>query len=263
MLAAAAPLLTPRTMELSGSDAVFVLPGADLGLVARCLAYGLRLNGGATCIAPRRVFVPRDQVARLEALLLPLLPAVADAAVPAGVAAVLDGLLDEAQAAGAAVHRAGPGRPAVVTGARAEMTLLQRDVFAPWLALVPVVDMEEALRLDALCPFALGASVFGPAAVARRFANRVRAGSVCVNDVIVPTADPRLPFGGAGRSGFGRTRGAEGLLAMTAVRTVSERRGWFRPHLVPPGEKDAARFLGMVRLLHGTWFRRRSPISEP
>ncbi|WP_282183732.1 hypothetical protein, partial [Azospirillum brasilense] len=37
-------------MELSGNDAVFVLPGADLGTVARPLAFGLRLNGSATCI---------------------------------------------------------------------------------------------------------------------------------------------------------------------------------------------------------------------
>ena len=54
----AAETLTPAAMELSGCDAVFVLPGADSALVAACLAYGLRLNGGATCIAPRRVFVP-------------------------------------------------------------------------------------------------------------------------------------------------------------------------------------------------------------
>ena len=57
---AAAATLTPSTMELSGSDAVFVLPGADIALVASCLAYGLRLNGGQTCIAPRRVFVARE-----------------------------------------------------------------------------------------------------------------------------------------------------------------------------------------------------------
>ena len=45
--------LTPATMELSGCDAVFVLESADLDRVARCLAFGLRFNGSATCIAPR------------------------------------------------------------------------------------------------------------------------------------------------------------------------------------------------------------------
>ena len=250
VLQAAAPLLTPCTMELSGADAVFVLPGAGLDLVARCLAYGLRLNGGATCIAPRRVFVPRDVAAELERRLLALLPAIPDAATPPAIAARLDALLAEAVAAGARLHHAGPGRPAVLLGAAPGMALLRQDVFAPWLALVPVDDAEQALRLDALCPFALGASIFGPAATARAFADRVRAGSVCVNDLIVPTADPRLPFGGSGRSGFGRTRGTEGLLAMTAAKTISLR-GRFRPHLEPAAPPDAGRFAGMARLLHG------------
>jgi hypothetical protein len=84
-------------------------------------------------------------------------------------------------------------------------------------------------------------------------AARVNAGSVVINDVIVPTADPRLPFGGRGESGFGVTRGAEGLLEMTVVKTISVRRGWFRPHLAPPRESDARRFAGMIRLLHGGW----------
>lgn len=251
VLAAAARTLTPCTMELSGVDAVHVLPGADLGLVARCLAYGLRLNGGATCIAPRRVFVPRRDAAALEDRLAALLPGVPDARPPTGVVARLEALVADAVAAGARrIGDAAPGRPAVLADAGAGMALLQEDVFAPWLALVPVDDVAAGMLADAACPYALGASIFGPAAAARALATRVRAGSVCINDVIVPTADPRLPFGGGGRSGFGRTRGAEGLLAMTAVKAVSER-GWFRPHLSAPGPKDAARFGGMARWLHG------------
>ena len=230
-----------------------MLPGADLGLVARCLAYGLRLNGGATCIAPRRVFATPEAAADLEGLLVALLPGVPDASPPDAVANRLDGLLADAVASGARLHHAGRGRPAVLADARATMPLLQQDVFAPWLALLPVDDMEAALRADALCPFALGAAIFGPADAARTLASRVRAGSVCINDLIVPTADPRLPFGGAGRSGFGRTRGAEGLLEMTTVKTVSERAGRFRPHLAPPDPRDAGRFAAMALLLHGGW----------
>lgn len=264
VLSAAAPLLTPCTMELSGCDAVFVLPGADLKLVARCLVYGLRLNGGGTCIAPRRVFVPRAAAADLEGRLAALLPRLPEAAVPQGIAARLAGLVDAAVGEGArlvgepgnrvALQGAGGAsmvRPVVLAAATAEMALLQQDVFAPWLALVAVEQIEEALVQDARCPYALGASVFGPAGEARAFADRLRPGSICINDVIVPTADPRLAFGGGGRSGFGRTRGVEGLLGMTASVAISERRGWFRPHLSPPGPKDAGRFAGMVRWLHG------------
>ncbi len=253
VLAAAAGTLTPATMELSGSDAVFVLPGADLDLVAACLAYGLRLNGGATCIAPRRVFVPTALAAVLEAKLLALLPAIPDAAVPDAVAARLRGLLDQAVADGARIAAAGTGRPIVVAAAKPGMALLQHDVFAPWLALAPVADAAAALAAAADCPYALGASIFGPPAAARDLAAQVRAGSVCINDLIVPTADPRLPFGGRGRSGYGSTRGAEGLLEMTVPKAVSTRRGRFRPHLNAATPEDAAQFAAMTALLHGGW----------
>lgn len=261
VLAASAERLTPATMELSGSDAVFVLPGAKLDLVARCLAYGLRLNGGATCIAPRRVFVPEALAAALEAKLLALLPGVPDAAVPEGIASRLAGLVQRAVGDGARLAAAGAGRPVVVADARPGMALLQRDVFAPWLALVPVADAAAALAAAEACPFALGASIFGPPAAARELAGRVRAGSVCINDLIVPTADPRLPFGGRGRSGFGTTRGELGLLEMTVPKAVSTRRGWFRPHLNPAGPDDAMLFAHMTALLHGTWDDRRAALQ--
>ena len=253
VMTAAAATLTPTTMELSGSDAVFVLPGADLDLVAACLAYGLRLNGGATCIAPRRVFVMQPDASALEAKLLARLPGIPAAAVPPAIAARLATLVDQASADGARLASGGDGRPMVVVDARPDMELLRHDVFAPWLALIPVENPEGALAAAADCPYALGASVFGPPPAAQAIARRVSAGSVCVNDLIVPTADPRLPFGGRGRSGFGSTRGAEGLLGMTVAKTVSERRGRFRPHLSKPTAKDAARFAGMVSLLHGGW----------
>jgi len=253
VLAAAADTLTPATMELSGSDAVFVLPGADLDLVAACLAYGLRLNGGATCIAPRRVFVMHEDAAALEAKLLARLPAIPAATVPPSTTARLATLVDQAVAGGARVASGGADRPMVVADARSGMALLQQDVFAPWLALVPVASPEAALTAAANCPYALGASVFGPPAAAQAMARRVHAGSVCINDLIVPTADPRLPFGGRGRSGFGSTRGAEGLLGMTVVKTVSERHGRFRPHLAFATASDAHRFAAMTALLHGDW----------
>jgi acyl-CoA reductase-like NAD-dependent aldehyde dehydrogenase len=254
VLRTAAATLTPCTMELSGNDAVFVLPDADLALVAAALAYGLRLNGGATCIAPRRVFVPRGQAAVLERLLVARLAGAAPMPVGQGVAARLDGLLREAEAAGARLsgYPTDAGvPPIVVADPPAGAGLLREDLFAPVLAILTVADMTEALARAVECPYALGASIWGPEPAARALAERVNAGSVVVNDLIVPTADPRLAFGGRGRSGFGVTRGAEGLLGMTALKTVSVRRGRFRPHLLPPGPRgDADRFGALIRLLH-------------
>ena len=253
VLDAAAASLTPTTMELSGADPVFVLPGADLALVANCLAYGLRLNGGATCIAPRRVFVPKPDAGTLERHLLPLLAGIPDAATPGPVAERLEGLLDEAVALGARLHYGGRNRPAMLMNTPPHAPLLHQDIFAPWLALVPVETPEQALQQSAANPYALGASIFGPLAAARAFAARVNAGSVCINDLIVPTADPRLPFGGSARSGFGRTRGAEGLLALTKLKAISTRWRGPYPHLRPTAKDDARQFGALVRLLHGGW----------
>jgi acyl-CoA reductase-like NAD-dependent aldehyde dehydrogenase len=254
VLAAAAARLTPTTMELSGNDPVFVLPGADIDMVASCLAYSLRLNGGATCIAPRRVFVLHAVAQALEQALQARIDTIGPAAVPERVRVQLQGLLHEAEAAGARVL-AWPGAervpPVIVADAPLGLRLLREDVFAPVLAIVPVLDMEQALVVAKDCRYALGASIFGPPAEAMLLAARVNAGAVVINDVIVPTADPRLPFGGRGESGFGVTRGAEGLLEMTVLKTISTRSGRARPHLAAPRSKDAPRFAAMIRLLHG------------
>lgn len=257
VLARLAGTLTPATMELSGSDAVIVLPGADMDLVAKAVAYGLRLNGGATCIAPRRVFVPREEAAALERKLADRLAQVPAAPVPLPVRRQLRTLLDEAVRDGARLASGdfdaatGALSPVVVADAAPWMTLLQSDVFAPVVSLVPVADTEAAVAQAEECPYALGASVFGPEKAARAVAERLRVGGVTINDVIVPTADPRLPFGGIGRSGFGVTRGPEGLLEMTHPKVISVRKGFFRPHLRPPSESDA-RFIGLwLRAVHG------------
>ena len=66
---------------------------------------------------------------------------------------------------------------------------------------------------------------------AAELAGRLRTGMVTINDVIVPTAHPGLPFGGRAESGWGVTQGAEGLLEMTVPQVVGVRKGSFRPHL--------------------------------
>lgn len=257
VMAALAERLVPATMELSGNDAVFVLPGAELGLVARALAFGLRFNGSATCIAPRRVFVTHGDAAALEAALMARLSAIAPIPVPVAVRRQTVRLVTEAVAAGA--RPVGPlpdpsspaMAPLAVADARPGMALLEEDVFAPVLALVPIADMEEALRLSARSPYALGASVFGPEGEARALADRIDVGSVTVNDLIVPTGDPRLPFGGRRRSGWGVTRGAEGLLEMTRVKTVSVRGGRTHPHFDPFRPDDDGLLLAAFRAMHG------------
>ncbi|GEL65655.1 aldehyde dehydrogenase family protein [Kozakia baliensis] len=213
----AAKTLTPTIMELSGVDAVFVLPDADLSLVARALAFGSSLNHGATCIAPHRVFVTPQNIEPLAQALRATLKR-KSANSPSGSTKQL----------AAAIERAG-GRAEFIGGVallridHQTIDLLNIDIFQPWLALVEVASMEEAVQLDRRSDYALGASLFGPEQECEMLARRLAAGSICINDLIVPTADPRLPFGGKKNSGWGVTRGREGLLAMTRPVAISKR----------------------------------------
>ena len=164
--------LIPATMELSGCDAVFVLPSADLDRVANCLAFGLVFNGGATCIAPRRVFVPEIHASELESRLTRFLGNLDTSQVLSERATRL---IDEALQSGASLlgEPQSQRRSAVLTNATSHMRLLQTDLFEPVMSIVPVVSMDDALRADEHCPYALGAAVFGTNEPARRFAQRV------------------------------------------------------------------------------------------
>jgi acyl-CoA reductase-like NAD-dependent aldehyde dehydrogenase len=213
---------TPAVMELSGCDAVFVLPGAAVDHVVAALAFGLRLNGSATCMAPRRLFLVGDHPGLVAAMLdaFRALPAVA---LPARTQAQLADLLVDARRLGGSLLMDGSVeelRFAVISRATPDMRIAQSDIFAPVLSIFDVPDTDAAIAAHAPCPYALTAAIFGPEAEARALASRLLAGTVLINDLIVATADPRISFGGRKASGFGVTRGREGLLEMTALKTV-------------------------------------------
>jgi len=272
ILAQLAPHVIPATMELSGCDAFIVRADADLDLVAKSLKFGLTLNGGATCMAPKRVFVHRAIATELEGRLarafLPGAPFSDPAcfAVRAGseTGAPLHRVLSEALSQGAHFIAGGippdgtVQLPAILAGVDPSALLLTEDVFAPVLSLVTVGDDAEAVTRANDCPYALGASVFSrDESAARAVADALNAGVVTINDLIVPTADARMPFGGRKRSGFGVTRGPEGLIELTTPKVVTISRSKFRPALEPPHPKDEAMFQAYLELTHGRGFGRR------
>jgi len=147
-----------------------------------------------------------------------------------------------------------------VDGARASMAIAQSDVFAPVISLLEANSMLQAAEIYAHCPFGLTVAIFcAPQEEkrARTLAGMLRAGTVLFNDVIAPTVDPRVPFGGRGASGYGVTRGAEGLLEMTSVKTLLIRRGGNTLHMQPTKDADAPMFAGLIAALHGNGWARR------
>jgi acyl-CoA reductase-like NAD-dependent aldehyde dehydrogenase len=245
--------LTPAVMELSGCDAVFVLPGADVDRTVAALAFGMRLNGSATCMAPRRVFLVGDHPGLVRALvdqLQSLLPV----ALPPHTESQLADLLQDARRLGGSILRdesdAGL-RYAVILRASSEMRATQADIFAPVLCIFDVPDTDAAIAAHAPCPYALTAAIFGPETQARTLAQRLPVGTVLINDLIVATADPRVSCGGRKSSGFGLSRGREGLLEMTTLKTIVAQRSRDRRAYRPTTPAHQPFFAGYIKAVHG------------
>lgn len=261
-----ASTLTPSVMELSGCDAVFILPGADLERVAQALSFGMRLNGSATCMAPRRVFATQSIIDDLLYRLLPKLDGQPLVELSPRTCILLDLMLKDAVRRGAVIVKDGRVNaryplncvtPTVVALAQPGQAIMETDIFAPLLAFCAVPDQTSALAAHGQCSYALTAAVFGPPKDAAQFASRVRAGTVLINDLIVSTADPRVPFGGRGSSGFGVTRGAEGLLEMTAVKTILRQTSQSLRPYAQTTEQHEPFFSGFIEAMHAGSFTAR------
>jgi acyl-CoA reductase-like NAD-dependent aldehyde dehydrogenase len=145
--------------------------------------------------------------------------------------------------------------PVVLGGVAPSSIILREDIFAPVLAIVTVVDDHEAILRANDCPFALAGSIFSrDESAAHALAERISAGVVSINDLILPAADARTPFGGRGRSGFGVTQGAEGLLELTTPKVITVSRAKFRPAFDAPQPGDEQMFQSYLQLTHGRGF---------
>ncbi len=255
-----AKTLTPAIMELSGCDAVVVLPGADLDRVCSFVKFGLNLNSGATCIGPRRLLVEDSPMA--DAVVTRLCQRLDETdkhfvihpVARAGVAQTIDeaisgGAIDATQHYDAErLAATGEMRTLVLDRVPMDAEIVSADLFAPVISVVRLKKSEDAVAAINQCRYRLAASVFGPRRAAIAMANQLNVGSVAINEMITPTADPRVPFGGRGSSGFGVTRGDEGLLAMTVPVVVSERRGRFALHHMPQNDVTRERLIGALQL---------------
>ncbi len=256
----AADLTIPVVAELSGCDAVVALPSADPELLMQALEFGMRLNGSATCMAPRRLILVggghdpliaglRQRFAEMDAVEL-----------TPNTRSQLQSLLQAAERDGSNIYgNAGALllKPILILDGRAEMEIAQADIFAPVLTVLRAEDIDSLLTTDQLCPYGLTISIFGNEAEARALGAQLQAGTVLINDLIVPTADPRVPFGGRRASGFGVTRGAEGLLEMCAVKVTAARQSRTTRHYEPTSASHEQLFRWAVEMSHSGTLRER------
>ncbi len=156
-----------------------------------------------------------------------------------------------------------PRRLIVVQSVADDLLVRMADAHVPCLPIERVRDEAAAVLRGNAADFALGASIFSRnIARARPLAARIKTGFVLINDLIAPTADPRLPFGGVKASGFGTTRGDEGLLEMTFPHVVALRRGTSHPHFGESSANDTKIFSSYIRAVHGRRGTRFSAIRD-
>ncbi len=276
ILAMAAPLLLPVSLELGGKDPALVLEDADLDRAARGVVFGAFFNAGQSCIALERVFVVdeiHDTFVRkvVEVVRSLRVGGVGEVDVgPIVVPAQLDTL--ERQVADAVTRGAeilcggGPPDPAsnlflptVITGVTGEMLLSTEETFGPILPITRVRDEDEAVELANAGGFGLFASVWtGNPRRGVEIARRLGGGGVSVNDTHTHWSVPGLPLGGTGESGYSRVHGEDGLREFTRPRAylVNGRPLSRDPWWYPYSERSRRIIRALVRLEGRTGVRR-------
>src|SRR5512138_976469 len=237
--ATAGKAIKKTVLELGGSDPFIVMPSANLDAAVKTAVTARCINNGQSCIAAKRFIVhervydrfERELVARMGALRVgdPMDPAT-DVG-PLATAAELDKLVQQVDAAvrdGARLLVGGkpPGGkgfyypPTVLAGIPRTSPSYREEIFGPVAMLYRVKDLEEAIAVGNDVPFGLGSSVWtDDPEERRRFVDDLEAGATFVNAMVA--SDPRLPFGGVKRSGYGRELARDGIREFVNVKTVS------------------------------------------
>ncbi len=262
VMRAAAPNLTPVTLELGGKSPAIVGPGADLADAALRIAHGKAFNAGQICVAPDYAMVPRGQTAAFTRALADafarLYPTVGGNAEYTSIvserhAARLRGMLDDARRKGATIvscgSDAGQGRQMplqVVSGLSADMQLMREEIFGPILPVVEYDTLAEALATVARGERPLAMYAFGlDGAEQTRLLRQGHAGGVTLNDWGWHVFQHDLPFGGIGNSGMGSYHGEEGFRTLSHGKSVFKRHRFFPVALFYPPYGNLVQRLAM------------------
>ena len=235
--AAAGRALKKSVLELGGSDPFVVLDDADLVAAADAAVKSRFGNGGQSCISAKRFIVSEsvaDEFAALVVERVGLLrvgdPTAAGTTVGpmarADLRAGLHAQVSKAIAEGATLVTGGHPidadgyfyAPTVLDHVEPHMTTFVEETFGPAASIIRARDDDHAVELANDTAYGLGASVWSGSDRGLAVGRRIRSGALFVNAMVA--SDPRLPFGGIGRSGYGRELSAEGTREFTNVRTV-------------------------------------------
>ncbi len=231
--------IKPTVLELGGSDAFIVMPSADLEKSAAVGTIARTQNNGQSCIAAKRFIVHAEIYEAFKEKLIKNFNSlkigdpmnsetdIGPLVNPSSLKEVLDQVKDAldcgAQLLCGCKAIEGPGcflQPGIIEKIPMSARIYREEIFAPIAGLYKVKSIQEAIELANDSPFGLGSSVWTADLDEQKQAiNDIEAGATFIN--AMTSSDPRLPFGGVKRSGYGRELAAEGLRAFCNIKTVS------------------------------------------
>ena len=240
--AAAGRNIKKTVLELGGSDPFLVLPSAELPRAITTAVQARNVNNGQSCIAAKRFIVHADVydafvegfVREMEALKVGDPMDEGTQLGPLATAGIVDDLerqVRESVAAGATLltgghrlDRAGYFHaPTVLADVPPTAPAYSQELFGPAATILRARDLDDAIRIANSTSFGLGACAWTrDAAEVERCVSELEAGCVFVNAMVA--SDPRYPFGGIKRSGYGRELGWYGLREFVNVKTVRRHR---------------------------------------
>jgi succinate-semialdehyde dehydrogenase / glutarate-semialdehyde dehydrogenase len=230
--------LKKTVLELGGSDPFIVMPSANVEIAAATAVTARTINNGQSCIAAKR-FIIADSVydefeqrftQGMRALRVgdPLDPATEIG--PLATESIRDELheqVTETVQRGARLVTGGTMTdgdgwfyaPTVLADIPYGSPAQRDELFGPVASLFRVADIDEAIRVANDSVFGLGSAAWTEdTAEQRRFSDEIEAGLVFINGMVA--SDPRLPFGGVKRSGYGRELGRVGIREFVNIKTV-------------------------------------------
>ncbi|MCV9966897.1 NAD-dependent succinate-semialdehyde dehydrogenase [Pararhizobium sp. BT-229] len=230
--------LKKQVLELGGSDPFIVLADADLEEAAKVAVKARYINVGQSCVNAKRFIVEESVADRFVELFVEGVsklkigdPMERDTNIgPMARGNLMSGLhsqVEKTLAAGATLKAGGRPieregfyyPPTVLDNVKPDMVAFCEETFGPVAAIIRVKDADEAVKLANQTEFGLGSALWTKDMDrARRLARDIDAGAVFINGMVA--SDPRYPFGGIKRSGYGRELGVYGIREFVNIKTV-------------------------------------------
>lgn len=245
IMAAAAPTLTPVTLELGGKSPVIVAADADIDVTARRIAWVKLMNSGQTCIAPDYVLADRrivdELVGKIVANVRDFRSGEPDPALRIVNQRQFDRLVSLISSTDGKVVTGGRSdsttlriEPTVIVNPSPTDPVMVDEIFGPILPVTAIESLDEAVDFVNNRPKPLALYIFASGQVGRDLIDRIPSGGAVINHVAMHCLVPSLPFGGVGASGMGVYHGKWGFETLSHRRAVLSKSAKPDPSLVYP-----------------------------